>query len=180
MTSALAATRLKRAGRKSAKPSSSVVRVTGGDKVANPDIAAARRVLLMEANGLAALAAGLDAAITKAVDLLFSLGGDRPALTPSGRVIVSGMGKSGHVAHKIAATMASTGTPALFVHPAEASHGDRGMLPRGDVVIRSEERRVGQEYVGTCRSRWSPSPEKTKRKTQHAWHRNMTDNKIKN
>src|SRR3546814_8482983 len=73
--------------------------------------------------------------MSKAVDLLFSLGGDRPALTPSGRVIVSGMGKSGHIARKIAATMASTGTPALFVHPAEASHGDLGMITAGDAVI---------------------------------------------
>src|SRR5690606_5663765 len=53
----------------------------------------------------------------------------------AGRVIVSGMGKSGHVAHKIAATLASTGTPAHFVHPAEASHGDMGMMAQGDVVL---------------------------------------------
>ena len=56
-------------------------------------------------------------------------------LAARGRVIVSGMGKSGHVARKIAATLASTGTPALFVHPAEASHGDLGMITGDDVVL---------------------------------------------
>ena len=56
-------------------------------------------------------------------------------LAARGRVIVSGMGKSGHVARKIAATLASTGTPALFVHPAEASHGDLGMITAEDVVL---------------------------------------------
>ena len=56
-------------------------------------------------------------------------------LAARGRVIVSGMGKSGHVARKIAATLASTGTPALFVHPAEASHGDLGMITADDVVL---------------------------------------------
>ena len=56
-------------------------------------------------------------------------------LAARGRVIVSGMGKSGHVARKIAATLASTGTPALFVHPAEASHGDLGMITGEDVVL---------------------------------------------
>src|SRR3569833_2142118 len=63
---------------------------------------------------------------TQAVALLFNC---------SGRVVVSGMGKSGHVARKIAATLASTGTPALFVHPAEASHGDLGMIVPGDAVL---------------------------------------------
>ena len=53
----------------------------------------------------------------------------------TGRVVVTGMGKSGHIARKIAATLASTGTPALFVHPAEASHGDLGMITRDDVII---------------------------------------------
>ena len=57
------------------------------------------------------------------------------ALPPRGRVVVSGLGKSGHVANKIAATLASTGTPAFFLHAAEASHGDLGMVTRGDVVL---------------------------------------------
>ena len=59
----------------------------------------------------------------------------RPMLACRGRVVVMGMGKSGHVGRKIAATLASTGTPALFVHPAEASHGDLGMVTAGDVVL---------------------------------------------
>ncbi len=86
----------------------------------------ARAVLRTEAAGLQALAAGLDGNFGRAVDLLASV---------SGRVVVSGMGKSGHVARKIAATLASTGTPALFVHPAEASHGDLGMIVPGDAVL---------------------------------------------
>lgn len=90
------------------------------------DLAVARRVLGIEAGALAALAAGLDGNVAKAVRLL---GG------AAGRVIVSGMGKSGHVARKIAATFASTGTPAQFVHPAEASHGDLGMITARDCVL---------------------------------------------
>lgn len=90
------------------------------------DLDVARAVLGTEAAGLRALAAGLDDSFTRAVDLLAGA---------SGRVVVSGMGKSGHVARKIAATLASTGTPALFVHPAEASHGDLGMIVAGDVVL---------------------------------------------
>jgi len=87
---------------------------------------AARRVLETEAAGLTALAGALDGALLRALDLL---GAAR------GRVVVSGMGKSGHVARKIAATLASTGTPALFVHPAEASHGDLGMVTPADAVL---------------------------------------------
>ena len=83
------------------------------------DLDAARDVLATEAAGLRALAAALDATFSHAVALLAGA---------SGRVVVTGMGKSGHIARKIAATFASTGTPALFVHPAEASHGDLGML----------------------------------------------------
>ncbi|MFM7609951.1 MAG: SIS domain-containing protein, partial [Alphaproteobacteria bacterium] len=78
-----------------------------------------RRVLALEADALRALSDSLDARFVRAVELLAGV---------TGRVVVSGMGKSGHVARKIAATMASTGTPALFVHPAEASHGDLGMI----------------------------------------------------
>jgi arabinose-5-phosphate isomerase len=90
------------------------------------DLDVARSVLHTEAAGLHALAAGLTSSFGLAVDLL---------ARASGRVVVSGMGKSGLVARKIAATFASTGTPALFVHPAEASHGDLGMIVPGDAVL---------------------------------------------
>ncbi len=90
------------------------------------DLDVARGVLATEAAGLRALAAALSAEFSRAVDYLADAGG---------RIVVSGMGKSGHVARKIAATFASTGTPALFVHPAEASHGDLGMVLPGDAVL---------------------------------------------
>ncbi|QXM24382.1 KpsF/GutQ family sugar-phosphate isomerase [Elioraea tepida] len=90
------------------------------------DLAAARAVLATEAAALAALAERLDGRFVTALDLIGSA---------SGRVVVTGMGKSGHVARKIAATFASTGTPALFVHPAEASHGDLGMITASDAVL---------------------------------------------
>ena len=89
-------------------------------------LSSARRVLRLEAAGIEALARSLDNAFTRALDLLAEA---------TGRVIVSGMGKSGHVARKVAATLASTGTPASFVHPAEASHGDLGMVTTHDAVI---------------------------------------------
>ncbi len=85
-----------------------------------------RRVLQREIKGLQDLAEGLDENFLQALDLLASL---------KGRAIITGMGKSGHVARKIAATLASTGTPAQFVHPGEASHGDLGMIAREDVVL---------------------------------------------
>lgn len=90
------------------------------------DIASARRTLLAEVRGLEALAQSLGDAFIKAVDQLEAV---------AGRVIVTGMGKSGHVGCKMAATLASTGTPAQFVHPAEASHGDLGMITRKDAII---------------------------------------------
>ena len=90
------------------------------------DLAAARRVLITESESLAALRESLDGDFVGVLDLLSRV---------PGRVIVTGMGKSGHVARKIAATIASTGTPAQFVHPGEASHGDLGMIARGDAVI---------------------------------------------
>jgi arabinose-5-phosphate isomerase len=94
---------------------------------ASADIACARRVLRLEAEGLEAMAQSLNELFTEALDLLDGR---------TGRVVVTGIGKSGHVARKIASTLASTGTPALFVHPAEASHGDLGMIePAGDAVI---------------------------------------------
>ncbi|WP_322893273.1 MULTISPECIES: KpsF/GutQ family sugar-phosphate isomerase [unclassified Yoonia] len=91
-----------------------------------PFLAIARRVIGQEAAALQQLAQTLDQSFADAVELL---------LAAKGRVIVSGMGKSGHIARKIAATFASTGTPAHFVHPAEASHGDLGMMRRGDAVL---------------------------------------------
>lgn len=89
-------------------------------------LATARRVIATEAEALTALGASLDGDFSRAVEVI---------LGAKGRVIVSGMGKSGHVARKIAATFASTGTPAQFVHPAEASHGDLGMVTTGDVAL---------------------------------------------
>ena len=86
----------------------------------------ARRVLRIEADAVTALSQRLDASFTRAIELI---------LLCHGRIIVSGIGKSGHVARKIAATMASTGTPAYFLHAAEAVHGDLGMLTRDDLLI---------------------------------------------
>ncbi len=86
----------------------------------------ARRTIGMERDAVDSLLQQLDGDFTKACDI---------ALQCSGRVIVTGMGKSGHIGKKIAATLASTGTPAFFVHPGEASHGDLGMITRQDVVI---------------------------------------------
>jgi arabinose-5-phosphate isomerase len=93
---------------------------------AHDAIAIARDVLEIEAKAIADLTARLDQQFVQAVNLILSC---------RGRVIVSGIGKSGHIARKIASTMASTGTPAYFVHPAEASHGDLGMVTRDDVFI---------------------------------------------
>ncbi len=89
-------------------------------------LATARRVVAEESAALAAVSDSLGADLVAAVRLI---------LAATGRVIVSGMGKSGHIGRKIAATLASTGTPAHFVHPAEASHGDLGMLATGDAVL---------------------------------------------
>jgi arabinose-5-phosphate isomerase len=89
-------------------------------------LATARRVVTREADALGRLSASLGDSFAAAVATIFAA---------EGRVIVSGMGKSGHIARKIAATFASTGTPAQFVHPAEASHGDLGMVMRGDVLL---------------------------------------------
>ena len=85
-----------------------------------------RQTLAIEASAVEALRGRLGADFARAVELI---------LACKGRLIVSGMGKSGHIARKIAATMASTGTPAYFVHPAEASHGDLGMITAADVVL---------------------------------------------
>src|SRR5262245_50017149 len=90
------------------------------------DLAVARRVLRAEIRGLESLAEALDLGFEKAVDAC--------AAAP-GRIIVTGLGKSGHIARKIAATLASTGTPAQFVHPVEASHGDLGMIGSRDAIL---------------------------------------------
>src|SRR5690349_11606765 len=89
-------------------------------------LALAREVLEIEAKAISDLVDRLDEQFTRAVDVLMKC---------RGRVVVSGMGKSGHIARKMASTLASTGTPAFFVHPAEASHGDLGMVTRDDVFI---------------------------------------------
>ncbi|MFO1426955.1 MAG: KpsF/GutQ family sugar-phosphate isomerase [Steroidobacteraceae bacterium] len=89
-------------------------------------LAAGRRALAIESRGLQAVAARIDASFAAAC---------RICLACNGRIVVTGIGKSGHVGGKIAATLASTGTPAFFLHPAEASHGDIGMITRHDVLL---------------------------------------------
>ena len=86
----------------------------------------ARRVIRVEAEALSALADSINGEFERAVDMIFA---------SHGRVVVTGMGKSGLIGQKIASTMASTGTPAFFLHPAEGIHGDLGMIMKGDVVI---------------------------------------------
>ena len=93
---------------------------------ANALVRSAQAVIATEAQAIQALHARIDANFLRACQLMFEC---------PGRVIVSGMGKSGHIARKIAATLASTGTPAFFVHPGEASHGDLGMITQKDVVL---------------------------------------------
>ena len=100
--------------------------------VTQSDIDHAVRVLKEEAKALVALAEFTGESFSKAVGTIHKMKQDGRG---SGRVIVAGIGKSGHVARKIAATMASTGTPAYFVHPGEASHGDMGMITERDVVL---------------------------------------------
>tara|TARA_R110001599_G_scaffold72671_1_gene201410 strand:+ start:40 stop:1002 length:963 start_codon:yes stop_codon:yes gene_type:complete len=94
--------------------------------MSTPFLDTARRVIRTEAEALVQLADSLDDRFRQAIDVL---------VATRGRVIVTGIGKSGHIAKKIAATLASTGTPAQFVHPAEASHGDLGMITSDDVVL---------------------------------------------
>lgn len=110
------------------------------------DLASARRVLAIEAAALKSLADALGKSFEEAVGLLMAV---------KGRIIVSGMGKSGHVARKIAATFASTGAPAHFVHPGEASHGDLGMITQGDAVVllsnSGETRELGDLIAHTRR-----------------------------
>ena len=86
----------------------------------------AKKVIRIEAAALLALADSINGEFERAVELI---------LASHGRVVVTGMGKSGLIGQKIASTMASTGTPAFFLHPAEGIHGDLGMIMKGDVVI---------------------------------------------
>jgi arabinose-5-phosphate isomerase len=121
----------------------------GGMGRSEDTLASLRRVLGHEAEALRRLSAELDPKqVNFALDLLYRV---------SGRVIVTGMGKSGHIARKIAATLASTGTPSQFVHPAEASHGDLGMVTARDAVIalsNSGETTELADIIGFTR-RWS-------------------------
>jgi arabinose-5-phosphate isomerase len=105
----------------------------------------ARRVLRMEAAAVAALESRLDASFVRAAEVI---------LSSPGRVVVSGVGKSGIIGRKIAATLTSTGTPAIFLHPVEALHGDLGIVGEGDVALivsksgESEELRGLLECLG--------------------------------
>ncbi len=115
------------------------------DVMENKDIEHGKAVLAQEISGLEALSANLGDAFAKTVSLIAGL---------KGRVIITGMGKSGHVARKIAATMTSTGTPAYFVHPGEASHGDMGMITRDDAVLalsNSGETAELSDVIGYCK-----------------------------
>ena len=105
-------------------------------------LALARQVLDIEADALRALSTRIDAGFADAVHLI---------LACTGRVVVSGMGKSGHVGSKIAATLASTGTPAFFMHPGEASHGDLGMITHNDVVLALSNSGESNEIVSIVR-----------------------------
>ncbi len=108
------------------------------DRSPGKAIEMARRVLRIEAEAVSALAERLDARFESAVRII---------LERHGRVIVTGIGKSGHIARKIAATLASTGTPAYFVHAAEAAHGDLGMITAEDVVIALSHSGASEELL---------------------------------
>jgi arabinose-5-phosphate isomerase len=108
------------------------------DRTARPALEVARQVVEIEAAAVLGLLPQLDAAFESAVDLI---------LACRGRVVCTGMGKSGLVLKKTAATLASTGTPALFLHPAEAIHGDLGMLVAGDVVLAASSSGTTEELL---------------------------------
>ncbi|NVK19367.1 MAG: KpsF/GutQ family sugar-phosphate isomerase [Methylocystaceae bacterium] len=112
---------------------------------AEQDLASAKNVLTLESNGLLALADCLDDSFANAVDVLANV---------KGRIVVTGMGKSGHIGRKIAATLASTGAPAFFVHPGEASHGDLGMVTDADAILglsNSGETAELSDFIGYSR-----------------------------
>src|SRR6185295_18211929 len=115
------AKRTKKEGRALARPSS---QARASARPTSKDVA--RQVLETEANAILGLIPQLDASFERAVELLFGC---------AGRVIVTGMGKSGIIAHKISATLSSTGTPAIFLHAADAIHGDLGIIQADDVVV---------------------------------------------
>ena len=131
--------------------------------------------LQIEAHAIEALIARVDEEFISAVKKIMSC---------RGRVVVTGMGKSGHVGRKIAATLASTGTPAFFMHPAEAYHGDLGMLTENDVLIaisnsgESSEvvnilpvvRRIGAEVIAMCGKRTLSTSALSARRVLWAWH----------
>lgn len=103
-----------------------------GESMQMQDIENARTVLDLESKALSVLSESIDQAFSDAIEAVHGMKANTQS---NGRLIVAGIGKSGHVSRKIAATMASTGTPAFFVHPGEASHGDMGMITRNDVVL---------------------------------------------
>jgi arabinose-5-phosphate isomerase len=106
---------------------------------ASDPLTAGRSVLMIEAEGLHVLASTLDHSFTAAVETLVG---------SNGHVVATGMGKSGHIARKMAATFASTGTPSFFVHPAEAAHGDLGMITRRDAVLALSDSGESSELDG--------------------------------
>ncbi|KAB0680650.1 KpsF/GutQ family sugar-phosphate isomerase [Aureimonas leprariae] len=115
------------------------------DPIGNEPLETARQTIAIEIEGLNALAASIDAAFAHVVELIDVC---------RGRVVVTGVGKSGHVGQKIAATLASTGTPAFFLHAAEAAHGDLGMIGETDIVLaisNSGESAEMQPIVEYCR-----------------------------
>lgn len=109
---------------------SAIKKQENSEQMIEEDLAIAIKAIETEAAGLKALAESLDGAFSEAVSVIHNMKADR-----LGRLIVAGIGKSGHVAKKIVATLASTGTPSHFVHPGEASHGDLGMITKDDVVL---------------------------------------------
>jgi arabinose-5-phosphate isomerase len=115
------------------------VRLAGEEREQKPALDSARKTLQLENQGLATLAQALEGelgrAFCKAVEVIAKAVDPKEEGGGQGRVIVTGMGKSGHVGRKLAATFASTGTPASFVHAAEAGHGDLGMVTAKDVVV---------------------------------------------
>jgi len=116
-----------------------IIKFNETDKKQGEDILSSGvNVIEIEAKALSELANILDENFVQAVEII---------LEAKGRIIVTGMGKSGHIGKKIAATMASTGTPAFFVHPAEASHGDMGMIINGDVVLAISNSGESKELV---------------------------------
>ena len=108
------------------------------NKLTNSDLISAKRTINIEVEALRVMEEGLGESLTEALNLMQSA---------QGRIILTGMGKSGHIAQKIAASLASTGTPSFFVHPAEASHGDLGMITNSDIIIAISNSGESKELV---------------------------------